>query len=76
MARIVKLKFLVMVAWLTVANVSVANAEKTIDLEVLKEACESIGFTPKTESFGECVLKLSERKDLTLTKLDTKKKQL
>ena len=69
-------KFLFLVAWFTIANVSETNAEKTIDLEILKDACESIGFTPKTESFGECVLKLSERKDLTLTKLDTKKKQL
>ncbi len=57
-------------------NETVTKSHKTIDLEILKKACESIGFIPKTESFGECVLKLSERKDLTLTKLDTKKKEL
>ncbi len=56
------------------ANVSVANADKTIDLEILKEACESIGFTPKTENFGNCVLKLSERKDLRLVKIESTKK--
>ena len=67
-------KFLFLAAWLIITNVSVANAEKTIDLEILKEACESIGFTPKTEKFGECVLKLSERKDLRLVKIESTKK--
>lgn len=46
------------------------SIEKKIDLNILKEACESIGFTPKTEPFGNCVLKLSERSDLIVTKLD------
>ena len=49
----------------------ISQSHKTINLEILKEACESIGFTPKTESFGNCVLKLSERDDLVLKKLDT-----
>ena len=74
MRIIVRVKFLILVVWFTIANVSVANAEKTIDLEILKDACESIGFTPKTESFGECVLKLSERKDLRLVKIESTKK--
>lgn len=63
-------KFLVLVAWFTIANVSLANAQKTIDLEVLKEACESIGFKPKTESFGNCVLKLSDNKNLKLIRIN------
>jgi hypothetical protein len=29
-----------------------------IDLEPFKATCEEIGFIPKTEKFGECVLKL------------------
>lgn len=29
-----------------------------VDLEPFKATCEDIGFTPKTEKFGECVLKL------------------
>jgi len=29
--------------------------------EQLKEFCEEIGFTPKTEKFGDCVLELMEK---------------
>ena len=76
MTKLFQAKFLFLVAWFTIANVSEANAEKTIDLEILKEACESIGFTPKTEPFGNCVLKLSERNDLTLTKIEGDKENL
>ena len=47
------------------------QSHKTINLEILKEACESIGFTPCSESFGNCVFELSERDDLVLKKLDT-----
>ena len=43
------------------------SIERKIDLNILQLACQSIGFTPNTEPFGNCVLKLSERKDLILT---------
>ena len=30
------------------------------DIESAKQQCEEIGFIPKTEKFGECVLELNE----------------
>jgi hypothetical protein len=36
-------------------------------LPVLKATCEDLGFTPKTEKFGECVLKMADG-DLGLSK--------
>ncbi len=63
-------KFLILAAWLTVANISVANAEKTIDLEILKEACATIGLKSGSNNFNNCVNKLSERDDLILKKID------
>jgi len=35
-------------------------AQKKSKLNKHKEFCEEIGFTPKTEGFGNCVLKLME----------------
>ena len=32
--------------------------KKKVDLEKFKKECEELGFKPKTEKFGECVLKL------------------
>ena len=53
-----------------IKQTKINTVAKKLDLNILKEACESIGFTPKTEPFGNCVLKLSERSDLMVTKLD------
>ena len=36
---------------------------KKLDLQVLKDACTSIGFKTKTEKHGECVLELHKRSD-------------
>ena len=30
------------------------------NLDIYKKQCEELGFTPKTEKFGECVLRLAE----------------
>jgi hypothetical protein len=34
--------------------------KKNVDFEKLKKQCKDLGFKPKTEKFGECVLKLLE----------------
>jgi len=36
------------------------NNQNSKDLEKFKKQCEELGFKPKTEKFGECVLKLME----------------
>ena len=36
-------------------------AQKKSKLDKHKDTCKEIGFTPKTESFGNCVLKLMDR---------------
>ena len=36
------------------------KSNKDFDLEKLKKQCRDLGFKPKTEKFGECVLKLLE----------------
>ena len=36
-------------------------AQKKSKLDEYKDFCKEIGFTPKTESFGNCVLKLMDR---------------
>jgi len=41
--------------------VPVTTSSKNSKLKEHKEFCEDIGFTPKTESFGNCVLKLMEK---------------
>ena len=33
---------------------------KKNNLDDFKKQCEDLGFTPKTEKFGDCVLKLAE----------------
>ena len=33
---------------------------KKNNLDDFKKKCEDLGFTPKTEKFGDCVLKLAE----------------
>ena len=33
---------------------------KSVDLEKFKKQCKDLGFKPKTEKFGECVLRLLE----------------
>ena len=33
---------------------------KKNSLDDFKKQCEDLGFTPKTEKFGDCVLKLAE----------------
>jgi hypothetical protein len=39
---------------------SPSNAQGDERIEAAKSKCQSLGFTPKTEKFGQCVLKLSE----------------
>jgi len=43
-------------------NQSLIKKEKVnnINLDVFKKECENLGFQPKTEKFGECVLRLVE----------------
>ena len=36
------------------------KSNQTADLEKFKKQCEDLGFKPKTEKFGECVLRLLE----------------
>ena len=36
-------------------------AQKKSKLDKHKDTCKDIGFTPKTESFGNCVLKLMDK---------------
>ena len=36
------------------------KSNQTADLEKFKKQCEELGFKPKTEKFGECVLRLLE----------------
>ena len=36
------------------------KSNQTADLENFKKQCEDLGFKPKTEKFGECVLRLLE----------------
>jgi len=36
------------------------NKQSSEDLEKFKKQCEDLGFKPKTEKFGECVLRLLE----------------
>ena len=36
-------------------------AQKKSKLDKHKDTCKEIGFTPKTESFGNCVLKLMDK---------------
>jgi len=36
------------------------NPLPTSDIENAKKQCEDIGFTPKTEKFGDCVLELNK----------------
>ena len=35
-------------------------ASQNVNLEKFKKQCEDLGFKPKTEKFGDCVLKLLE----------------
>jgi hypothetical protein len=37
-----------------------SKLKKNVDFEKLKKQCKDLGFKPKTEKFGECVLKLLE----------------
>jgi hypothetical protein len=41
-------------------NMADRSARSDQDLEQAKAECESIGFRPSTEAFGNCVLKLTE----------------
>jgi hypothetical protein len=36
------------------------NASETVTMDAAKAECEGLGFKPKTEAFGNCVLKLTE----------------
>ena len=36
-------------------------AQKKSKLDKHKDTCKEIGFTPKTEKFGDCVLKLMDK---------------
>ena len=36
------------------------KSSKDFDLEKFKKQCRDLGFKPKTEKFGECVLRLLE----------------
>jgi len=35
-------------------------ASETVTMDAAKAECEGLGFKPKTEAFGNCVLKLTE----------------
>ena len=37
-----------------------SKLKKNVDFEKLKKQCKDLGFKPKTEKFGECVLRLLE----------------
>ena len=39
----------------------VITPSKDSDLDTLKDICEEIGYTPKTEKFADCVLKLMDK---------------
>ncbi len=42
------------------SNKNKKNNQNNKDLEKFKKQCEELGFKPKTEKFGECVLRLLE----------------
>ena len=37
-----------------------SKSSKNVNLDKYKKQCEDLGFKPKTEKFGECVLRLLE----------------
>jgi hypothetical protein len=37
-----------------------SKLKKNVDFEKFKKQCKDLGFKPKTEKFGECVLRLIE----------------
>ncbi len=41
-------------------NKKKTKSNKNVNLEKLKKQCKDLGFKPKTEKFGECVLRLLE----------------
>ena len=41
-------------------NTNTSNKSKINNLDVFKEQCEDLGFKPRTEKFGDCVLRLVE----------------
>ena len=45
------------------------------NLESYKETCQAIGFKPKTENFGSCVLKLKRKADAKQTQTQTTNSQ-
>jgi hypothetical protein len=63
---------------LTSKTSSIANSQNTArisGLALLKKQCQEIGFTPKTEPFGKCVLELKRREGgaVTLTSKQNQK---
>ena len=44
-------------------DIGFLSSNDIASMEVLKDACTSIGFKTKTEKHGECVLELHKRSD-------------
>ena len=42
------------------SNKKMSKSSQNVNLEKYKKQCEELGFKPKTEKFGECVLRLLE----------------